>query len=306
MIKVQSESDCQYYTILADTEQKALEWSAVLESQKIYFELKKGPGRNLLFFVKEEEFNTAVENIDAYEMERPFFEKFRELLSSTPAPLQLKRALPCLFFSLLIVLFYSITGSSANKSIWHMKGMLSQEFFTQSRLWCPMTALTIHSDFPHLAGNMIFFIIFGTAVAIQAGAGTALFFVIISGILGNLTTLAVFGESVYNALGFSTSVFGVLGILATLRLMKNVKSVKIWSFYFWIPLIAAGALFGLTGGGAGSDLAGHFFGFFWGCMNGIPVCFLAKFRKNILLQTGLYIFTLMLLGVGWYVVIKAS
>jgi membrane associated rhomboid family serine protease len=294
-----------FYTLFANSGQRALEWSAVLDSQNIPYELQKIPdGEGLVFILSEECFHKAMANIDAYESERSFFERFQELFSSPPPPLRLKIALPCIGFASLMTLFYFFSGPAADKSLWQIRGMLSAKFFSDSQWWCPVTALTLHADFSHLAGNMMFFIIFGTAAAVQTGAGAALFFILISGILGNLTTLMIFGDRVYNALGFSTAVFGVLGMLATLRLMQNLRTSKISSLYFWIPMVAAVAMFGLTGGSGGSDLSGHLFGFLWGVVCGFALHFLAKWRTKIYFQGAMIFITLLIITASWYAAVQ--
>ncbi len=296
----------QLYSLFANSEQRALEWSAVLDSQEIPYELQKiDAGDGLLFTMTEKNFHIAMSNIDAYESERPFFERFQELFSSSSqAPLRLKRGIPVFIVVTLLTLFYYITGPSSVKGAWQTQGMISAKFFSDGHWWSPLTALTLHADFSHLAGNMLFFLIFGTAAALQVGAGVSLFFILASGILGNATTLLIFGDRVYNALGFSTAVFGVLGILAVLRLMQNLRTTKIASFYFWIPLIAATAMFGLTGGSGGSDLSGHLFGFLWGGILGIPLHFFEKWKKNLTLQTTMYLLSLLIVATTWYFAIK--
>ena len=291
-----------FYSLFANNEQRALEWSAVLDSQNIPYELQKiDNGEGMLFILTEKNFHHAMSNIDAYESERPFFERFQELFSSSPqAPLRLKRGIPVFIIATLLTLFYYFTGPSSVKGIWQKQGMLSAKFFSEGHWWSPLTALTLHADFAHLAGNMLFFLIFGTAAALQIGAGVSLFFILASGILGNLTTLMIFGDRVYNALGFSTAVFGILGILATQRLMQNLRTTKIASFYFWIPLIAATAIFGITGGSGGSDLSGHLFGFVWGGILGIPLYFMAKWKKNLTLQIIMYLLSLLIVATTWY------
>ena len=297
----------QLYSLFSHSEQRALEWSAVLDSQNIPYMLHKiDDGEGVLFLLTENSFHLAISNIDAYESERPFFERFQELYSSSScSPLRLQRALPVAFVVGAFTLFYFFTGPISIKGEWQKQGMLSAKFFSDSQWWNPVTALTLHADFSHLAGNMLFFLVFGTAAAVQAGAGVSLFFILLSGVLGNLTTLWIFGDRVYNALGFSTAVFGILGMLAVLRLMQNLRTTKIISIYFWIPLLAATAIFGLTGGSGGSDLSGHFFGFLWGGILGIPLHFISKWKKNMLLQGVLFILSLSIVVIAWYYAMHA-
>ena len=91
MIKPLTETEEPEYAILADSSQRALEWSAVLESQSIPYEVQNNPvDGTRVFILEEEHYGNAVKNIDEYENERPFFERFRELFTATPAPLRFK------------------------------------------------------------------------------------------------------------------------------------------------------------------------------------------------------------------------
>ena len=298
----------QLYSLFARSEQHALEWSAVLDSQNIPYMMHQiDGGEGVLFILSEKNFRQAIANIDAYESERSFFERFQELYSSSSyTPIRFKRAVPTVFIVAVFTLFYFFSGPAEMKNIWHTRGMLSAKFFSDLQWWNPVTALTLHADFSHLAGNMLFFLVFGTAAAVQAGAGASLFFILLSGVLGNLTTLWIFGDRVYNALGFSTAVFGILGMLAVLKLMENLRTTRILSVSFWIPLLAATAIFGLTGGSGGSDLSGHFFGFLWGGILGVPLHFIAKYRKNMILQGVMFFSSLAIVVTAWYYAIHAA
>jgi membrane associated rhomboid family serine protease len=128
-------------------------------------------------------------------------------------------------------------------------------------------------------GNIAFLLVFGTAASIRFGGATAMAFTVAAGTAANLTTLFVFGDGVYHALGFSGAVFGTLGMLAASRMMEKAKVEKISSFYFWIPLLGASAILGSMGSASGSDLAGHLFGFLWGCAAAWPARAIAERRR---------------------------
>ena len=55
-----------------------------------------------------------------------------------------------------------------------------------------VTSLMLHSDYPHLAGNIAGIGIFGTAVCSITGAGVGWLMILLSGILGNLANAALF------------------------------------------------------------------------------------------------------------------
>ncbi len=130
-----------------------------------------------------------------------------------------------------------------------------------------VTALMLHSSYPHLAGNMAGIAIFGTAVCNITGAGVGWLMILLTGILGNLTNAALFRYG-HISIGASTAVFGAVGILAAYQLCRKIKIVG-QRMKAWLPLAGGMALLAFLGSGKHSDLTAHLFGFVAGIGLGI-------------------------------------
>jgi len=117
--------------------------------------------------------------------------------------------------------------------------------------WLAVTALTLHFDLVHLAGNLVFGVLFGLLLCWSIGSGlTALCFVL-TGALGNLVNAWIQPDS-HVSIGASTAVFGVLGVQTAFEFMRRGDGRPAWRRR--IPLVAGLVLLGLLGlGGASHD-----------------------------------------------------
>lgn len=130
-----------------------------------------------------------------------------------------------------------------------------------------VTSLMLHSNYPHLAGNIAGIAIFGTAVCSITGAGVGWLMILLSGILGNLTNAALFRYG-HISIGASTAVFGAVGILAAYQLCRKIKIAE-QRMKAWLPIAGGLALLGFLGTGLHSDLTAHLFGFVAGICLGL-------------------------------------
>ena len=146
--------------------------------------------------------------------------------------------------------------------------------------WRPFTALFLHADAAHLAGNLATGFLFGTWTSRSLGPMLAWFLILLCGSLGNiLTSLAVYPEP-FLSIGASTAVFASLGLLCGLGLedARRRGDRRAW-WKSLAPLWAGLVLLGLLGGGeAGSrtDVLGHVFGF----AAGLPAGWLAGHMRR--------------------------
>lgn len=98
----------------------------------------------------------------------------------------------------------------------------------KGRVWTLVTALFLHADILHLAGNMIFLFAFGNALEKEVGAGKTFLAFFAGGILALL--LGVFFYNPYVLLvGASAAIFT---LTAVVMLVKPLK----FSFIFFMPL----------------------------------------------------------------------
>jgi len=112
-----------------------------------------------------------------------------------------------------------------------------------------------------------------TIAASEFGNGAALLMMLAAGCLGNALNAWLLPLVQYQALGASTIVFGLLGMLAggtTLKIQRRRLAGRgiLQQFRLWLPLLAGFAMLSLTGTAPGSDLAGHFNGFLCGILLG--------------------------------------
>ncbi|MBC8126951.1 MAG: rhomboid family intramembrane serine protease [Gloeobacteraceae cyanobacterium ES-bin-144] len=140
--------------------------------------------------------------------------------------------------------------------------------------WRPFTALFLHADVSHLAGNMLSGLLFGTLVARSIGALKAWLLILLCGTIGNaLTSFITYPEPLVS-IGASTAVFSALGILSGLgftsliRIRQRLSWAKVAA-----PIFAGIILLGWLGGGRNehTDVIGHVLGFTTGLSAGLLV-----------------------------------
>jgi membrane associated rhomboid family serine protease len=122
--------------------------------------------------------------------------------------------------------------------------------------WRTVTALMLHADATHLLGNVVGMGVLATAVCRLLGPGLGLALIVASGAAGNFLNAALRGAP-HVAVGASTAIFGALGILAGMAILRARPPRR----HAWVPLAAGLALLALLGTGERADLVAHFFGF---------------------------------------------
>lgn len=150
--------------------------------------------------------------------------------------------------------------------------------------WRPFTALFLHADVPHLMGNLLSGLFFGTLVARLIGAWRGWALILACGTLGNAITSALTWPEEFTSIGASTAVFGALGILsglgfsAMLRARLHLPWARIAA-----PVLAGVVLLGWFGGGSANgntDVLGHVFGFGSGLAEGVVVGTLSRATED--------------------------
>lgn len=126
------------------------------------------------------------------------------------------------------------------------------------------TALSLHASLTHLTGNVIFGAFFMAFLARITGIGRALLFTLLAGIAGNAASLA-FHDINYKSEGFSTALFGCIGVMAGIMMPRAPDHKKII-----MPLAAGIALLAMLGTeGENTDYTAHLCGFAAGVCLGI-------------------------------------
>ncbi len=161
-----------------------------------------------------------------------------------------------------------------------------------------ITALLLHADMVHLAGNMAGIALFGMAVCTIAGRGVGWFMILMSGALGNFINAFMY-TSGHLSIGASTSVFGAIGILSGYQFLKK-KRTRAGRFAAWVPLGGGVALLGLLGSGAHVDLSAHLFGLVTGAALGMAHAFFIPVRLRESRQILAGVTAGALIWIAWY------
>ena len=150
--------------------------------------------------------------------------------------------------------FHRLYGSSA-------RHVVSGEWYRCA------TALLLHADSMHLAGNLAWMAIFATAVCSITGWGMGWLLILVSGISGNLINAYVYGYG-HSSIGASTAVFGALGLLSSYQFLKKILATGS-RFQILLPLGAGLALLAFLGSSSHTDIMAHLFGFLSGVFIGL-------------------------------------
>ena len=153
-------------------------------------------------------------------------------------------------------------------------GRSSAAAITEGEFFRAVTALTLHGDYKHLFSNIFFGGIVLWALSTMTGTGFALLFALFTGFAGNVMNAFFYG-SAHNSIGASTSVFGIIGVLAGLQFFDSFREKKLGR---WIPFGAALGLLAMLGSSEKSDVLAHLFGFVAGLPAG--TVFGALFSKR--------------------------
>lgn len=278
---------------------QAEQWALVLRAKgipsRIHFE--KGSWVIKVSLLDE---RRALEEIAAFMEENSSWPPLRPR-KKTVLPVLTKYQPPTLLMMGGLVLFYLVTGPWSAKSAWFTGGAVSGGHILQQGQWYRLvTALTLHADAVHLAGNMLIGGVLVHYLCRLLGSGLGWFLILLAGTLGNLMNILLHGIP-HNSVGFSTAVFGTIGILAGYQAMsRRAGALK----EILLPLAAgAGLLAFLGAGGPRTDLGAHFFGFLAGIGLGGLLFFLPPQRlliRNMPLQSILFNLSLAMVFLCWW------
>ncbi len=170
-----------------------------------------------------------------------------------------------------------VTGTWDQGSVWFRVGAASAERIMHGDWWRAVTALTLHADMFHVVTNVVFALVFMSAVGRWLGGGLSAILILFSGVAGNLLT-AVYYRTDHDSVGSSTAVFASIGIIAGLQAIRRSR-LRTRPGYWWVPLGAGLALFAMTGTTRGSDVKAHLFGLGFGVLFGAGWAF-AQIRRG--------------------------
>lgn len=178
-------------------------------------------------------------------------------------------AMPGIFgYTLIVCIVAWLAGTAAFGQVWVPAGRVDGELIRDGEWWRLFTALTLHSGVKHLAGNLVFGVLFGLFAGRLLGSGVAWFAIVVTAAFGNLLNTLLL-ESAHTSIGASTAVFAALGLVAGYVWRAKLLSQERWPYRFG-PIVGGFALLMYTGtGDANTDVGAHLMGFLSGFGGGM-------------------------------------
>jgi rhomboid protease GluP len=205
----------------------------------------------------------------------------------------------------VILLF--LHGASRRRTFgldWWSAGAGQAGLFVEGEWWRAVTALGLHADLGHLAGNLAVGGLLGLLLAQPLGAGLAWLAILLAGAAGNAANAALH-PAAHTGVGASTLVFGALGLLAALNLRRQAS---VWSrgLRRWLPLGAGAMLLAYMGiGGERTDVGAHVAGLVAGALFGFVLVLTADgIPRGALAQRVYGTLALALLVLAWLLALR--
>src|SRR2546427_271577 len=200
---------------VAPNRKRADEWAVVLAAADIpHWIRRRLDGWALI--VRAPDAAAALESLDAYDRENAGEGTDRGDAAAPARPVTLVGV----YVALLLMGLFAITGAREQHSVWFERGSADATRMVAGEWWRAVTALTLHADVPHLLGNALAGALLVTAVCQQLGPGVGLWLLLVAGAGGNALTAAVHRGGHVTVVA-STGVFGAIGILAALRIVRS-------------------------------------------------------------------------------------
>jgi rhomboid protease GluP len=269
--------------LLSSDFRRAMDLSLVLEQEGIPHELRRVSDAHWAVQIDETDAAQAQAAIAAFERENPLPVRPPERVHPLTGAVATGVA-----FSLAVVAMYLRTGPEVAGSPWFERGSADAAAILRGEWWRSVTALTLHADAGHVAGNAVLGGLLLALLARSVGPGVASALMLFSGAAGTFAAAALVRHD-FVSIGASTAVFGALGTLAALP--RNSRRV-------WMPVIGGLALLALLGTSKRADVAGHLCGFVSGVLAGAAVSLLPPLR-NRAAQACLAVVTLCVPVVAW-------
>ena len=247
------------------SQQRAQLWSLVLDARFLPCQIGESSGAWSLR-VPPYRFDEACEELRRFEQENlhwpPAPPPSRPLIENTLATLSVLLVLAT-FHNITRLDVIAVDGSSID---WGRIGSAQAGRILDGEWWRLVTALTLHGDVLHLVSNLAIGGVFVFLLCRELGSGLAWTLLLAAGAGGNLCN-ALLQSPLHDSVGASTAVFGVVGILSALSLVRYRHHLqRRWP----LPVASALALLSILGTeGKHTDLGAHLFGFLAGVAIGL-------------------------------------
>ncbi len=212
----------------------------VLEARGIDSGLATASGQ-LVLLVRVEDAARARAELDKYVRENQFAAQREE----TPQPI-LWSVTSALAFCVTLVACDLVSRRGSFGLDWRHAGMADAALIQAGAWWRSVTALCLHADGLHLAGNLVFGVAFGVMLAQSLGFGLAWLAFVVTGGIGNWLN-ALWQSPAHSSIGASTAVFGILGVQVAHDWVRR-RQLHYNLFRRWAPIAIGAALLAWLGG----------------------------------------------------------
>ena len=285
--------------ITARSEKEAMDWSLVLASQGIeaFIDCAEEDGRWRLR-ISPAEFERAQSAIRLYRLENRG-RVWRQELRWTGLLFDWRAG----FWFCLLVALHALNESG--RASLEAAGLMSSDAVRAGEWWRLFTAITLHADWVHLAGNVSSgLVLLGLAMG-SYGAGRAVLASFLAGAGGNALWLLGHAEN-HLSVGASGMVMGALGLLAVHSLSLRHHGAAA------AQLIVRGVLAGLLlfvilglNRGPRVDIVAHLGGFVSGCLLGLILVLLPeRWTKSPRFDTAAGLLCIALVVVTWTLALR--
>jgi len=233
-------------------------------------------------------------------------ENRRETLRRSMIPTPNLNAVPGVAaYVMLICLVAWLAGEAAFGKDWLTAGRMDGQLFRSGEWWRSFTALTLHSDIGHLAGNIVFGALFGLLAGRVAGSGLAWLGIVLAAALGNTINTLVLMPS-HRSIGASTAVFAALGLVSGFVWSGRFMAQDRWPYRVG-PIVGGIALLAYTGtGDENTDIGAHLAGFVCGFATGMLLLRFVGGFKNQRVQLVAGIAAIAAIACSWVIALVAQ
>lgn len=254
--------------------------------------LSAADGESWKILVYEEDFEYAWRVVEQYTEENP-----ETISDGMPSSRWKPLTFTGVWMAFALLSWHIAAGSGNDREMFADNYAASASAILEGELYRSVTALVLHANAAHLAGNMVGIALFGSAVCQAAGWGAGVFMILMTGISGNIMNAYLY-RSDHISVGSSTAVFGAIGILCACRFVRAFKIGENRMRAF-LPLCAGLALLGFLGSGPHTDIMAHLFGFVSGIAMGSVYAVFFKKPVSGISQACFFVFSFAVLAASW-------
>lgn len=225
--------------------------------------------------------------------------------------------------SVTLIAFFIVSGPGSGLDVggWFRAGTAAARSIVRNHeLWRAVTALTLHQDGMHLAGNVVATLVFVTALGRWVGAGVGLLATLLAAAAANLLTASVYVviySSDHHSVGASTATFAALGILGGLQFVRRFRDTSVGRFRRALLSVAATlGLLAMLGIGDPSDVVAranghpdvvtHATGLGFGLLSGVGLGLFVTRPVRFLGQALCLAATVLVLSGAWLLAFQAQ